>query len=60
MPLTQAEAEQLLTMPKALIDASPIELTLTLPLDQDRDLISVDRREAFILTIERGRRKEPG
>jgi len=57
MPLTQAEAEQLLTMPKALIDASPIELTLTLTLDQYRDLISVYRREAFILTIERGRRK---
>jgi hypothetical protein len=57
MPLTQAEADQLLTMPKAFIDARPIELTLTMPMDQDRELISADRREGFILTIERGRRK---
>lgn len=56
MPLTQTEADQLLTMPKAFTDGSPIELTLTQPMDQDRTLISFDRREAFILTVERGRR----
>lgn len=57
MPLTQSEADQLLKMPKAFVDNSPIELTLTQPMDDDRDLVSVDRREAFILTVERGRRK---
>jgi hypothetical protein len=57
MPLTQIEADQLLRMPKAFVDGRPIELTVTQPMDEDRDLISVDRREGFILTVERGRRK---
>ena len=57
MPLTQAEADQLLAMAKVFVDQSPIAVTQTLPMDLDRELISVDRREAFILTIERGRRR---
>ena len=56
MSLTQAEADQLLLLPKVFLDQSPIEFTLNEPMDQDRVLHSTDRREEFILTVERGNR----
>lgn len=57
MPLTQAEADGLLEMPKVFVDAAPLEFSLNQPMDYDRVLRSTDRREEFLLTIERGRRK---
>lgn len=57
MPLTQAEADELLQMQKVFVDNDPIEFSLTEPMDYDRVLRSTDRREEFFLTIERGRRK---
>ena len=57
MPLTQAEADELLQMPKVFVDNDPIEFSLAEPIDYDRVLRSTDRREEFLLTIERGRRK---
>ncbi len=57
MPLTQAEADQLLQMPKVFLERDPIEFSLHEPMDYDRVLRSTDRREEFLLTIERGRRK---
>lgn len=57
MALTQAEADHLLHLPKVFLDQSPIEFTLTEPMDQERLLRSTDRREEFVLTLERGNRK---
>lgn len=57
MPLTQAEADELLQMPKVFVDQGPIEFSRTQPMDYDRVLRSTDRREEFLLTIERGRLK---
>jgi hypothetical protein len=57
MPLTQAEADGLLEMSKVLVDAAPLDFSLTQPMDYDRVLRSSDRREEFFLTIERGRRR---
>lgn len=57
MPLTQAEADGLLEMPKVFVDTTPLEFSLTEPMDYDRILHSSDRREEFLLTIERGRRR---
>jgi len=57
MPLTQAEADELLQMPKVFVDNDPIEFSRREPMDYDRVLRSTDRREEFLLTIERGRRK---
>jgi hypothetical protein len=57
MSLTQAEADLLLKLPKRAHPGTVLELTTSMPMDQDWDLISHDRREQFILTIERGRRK---
>ena len=57
MPLTQAEADQLLQMPKVFLERDPIEFTMQEPMDYDRVLRSADRREEFLLTVERGRRK---
>lgn len=56
MPLPQAEADQLLSLPKIFVDTSPIEFTLNEPMDHERVLHSTDRREEFILTVERGNR----
>ena len=56
MSLTQAEADSLLNLPKVFLDPAPIEFTLTEPMDHERTLRSTDRREEFILTIERGNR----
>lgn len=57
MPLTQAEADGLLQMPKVFVDQDPIEFSLNEPMDYDRLIRSTDRREEFLLTIERGRRR---
>ena len=57
MSLTQAEADLLLKLPKHTHPGVVLQLTTSMPMDQDWDLISHDRREEFILTIERGRRK---
>lgn len=57
MHLTQAEADGLIQMPKVFVDQDPIEFSRTEPMDYDRVLRSTDRREEFLLTIERGRRR---
>jgi len=57
MSLTQADADLLLKLPKRTHPGTVLELTTSMPMDQDWDLVSHDRREEFILTIERGRRK---
>jgi len=56
MSLTQLEADALLQMPKIFVDAEPIEFSLTEPMDYEREMRSTDRREAFLLTVERGNR----
>ena len=57
MPFVQAEADALLQMAKEFVDSDPLEFTQTQPMNYDRLLQSMDRREQFFLTIERGRRK---
>lgn len=57
MSLTQAEADLLLNLRKRTYPGTVLELTTSMPMDMDWDLVSHDRREEFILTIERGRRK---
>jgi uncharacterized protein len=57
MALTQAEADALLQMPKEFVDSDPMEFSQTQPMNYDRLLQSVDRREQFLLTVERGQRK---
>src|SRR2546426_9137811 len=56
MFLTQAEADALLQMQKQFSDPAPIEFTIQRPMDHDRPLHSLDRREEFLLTLERGTR----
>lgn len=56
MPLTQAEADALLKMPKAFVDATPLDFPKTEPLRYGRVLLSVDRREEFLFDFERGSR----
>jgi hypothetical protein len=56
MSLTQAEADRLLRLPKTFLDSDPIEFALNEPMDHERVLRSSDRREEFVLTIERGTR----
>ncbi len=57
MALTQSEADALLKMPKAFVDPDPLDFTQTQPMNYDRLLQSVDRREQFLLTLERGKRQ---
>ena len=57
MSLTQAEADSLLKMSKEFMDADTLEFTQTQPMSYDRLLQSLDRREQFLLNVERGRRK---
>jgi hypothetical protein len=57
MSLTQTEADLLLKLPKHAMPGAVLELTTSMPMDEDWELLSHDRREEFILTIERGRRK---
>jgi hypothetical protein len=56
MALTQTEADALLQMNKEFADNDPLEFWQTQPMRYERLLLSVDRREQFILDIERGRR----
>ena len=57
MPLSQNEADRLLQMSKEFADSDPLEFSLAQPMNYQRELISVDRREKFILDVERGNRK---
>ncbi len=56
MSLTQVEADTLLQMPKIFVQSDPIEFSLIEPMDYERELRSIDRREGFLLTVERGNR----
>jgi len=56
MSLTQDEADTLIQMPKLFVESAPIEFSLTEPMDYERELLSTDRREGVLLTIERGNR----
>lgn len=55
--LSQPEADALLFMPKEFRELSPIRFSMQTPMDEEHILLSQDRREEFILTIERGNRK---
>ena len=55
--ISQSEADALLALPKSFKDDSPLEFSMTTPMDYERVLLSADRREEFLLTIERGNRK---
>jgi hypothetical protein len=55
--ISQAEADALLALPKVFKGDEPLEFSMTTPMDYERVLLSNDRREEFILTIERGNRK---
>ena len=55
MALTQAEANALLEMAKAFVEAAPIEFSLTQPMDDERWLRSTDRRGEFALAEYRTR-----
>ena len=57
MALTQPEADSLLQMPKEFVDAGLLEFSQNEPMNCDRLLQSLDRREQFLLTVERGQRK---
>lgn len=56
MALTQTEADALLQMTKGFADTDPLEFWQTQPMRYERLLLSADRREQFILDVERGRR----
>lgn len=55
--ISQAEADALLALPKIFKGDEPLEFSMATPMDHERVLLSSDRREEFILTIERGNRK---
>jgi len=55
--ISQAEADTLLALPKMFKGDEPLEFSMTTSMDHERVLLSNDRREEFILTIERGNRK---
>jgi galactose mutarotase-like enzyme len=55
--ISQSEADALLQMSKEFKELLPLRLTQQSPMDDERFLFSQDRREEFILTIERGQRK---
>ena len=57
MFLTQAEADHLLALAKEFVESDPLIYPYTQPLSYDRALRSIDRREEFSLTVERGKRK---
>ena len=56
MPLSQAEADYLLSLAKEFTESDPLIFPNTQPLNYNRPLRSVDRREEFVLTVERGNR----
>jgi hypothetical protein len=57
MPISQTEANRLLHMAKEFADEDPIEFSTTQPMRFECALVSLDRRERFLLDVERGRRK---
>lgn len=56
MPLTQAEADALLQMPKEFVEVTPLEFPNSQALRYERELRSMDRREQFLFDFERGNR----
>ena len=56
MPLTQAEADALLQMPKQFVDHTPLEFPKMQPVRYERELRSMDKREQFLFDFERGNR----
>jgi hypothetical protein len=56
MALTQTEADALLQMPKEFVEADPLEIPMTQPVNYVRSLRSTDRREEFLFDFERGNR----
>jgi hypothetical protein len=46
-----------MALPKHFVESDPLEFALTQPMDYERLLHSPDRREEFVLTVERGRRR---
>jgi hypothetical protein len=55
--IPQTEADGLLALRKTFKEDAPLEFTTTTSMDYERALLSDDRREEFLLTIERGNRK---
>jgi len=58
MSLTQTEADYLLRLDKRFIDSAPIELSQVMGMDFIRELLSLDRKEKFLLDVRRGRRQK--
>src|SRR5690348_4212514 len=56
MPLKQLEADELLNMAKEFVESDQLLYPNTQPLRYDRALRSLDRREEFFLSVERGNR----
>ena len=56
MPLTQADADALLQLPKEFVDTAPLDFPRTQSLLYERVLLSADRHEEFLFDFERGRR----
>jgi hypothetical protein len=57
MPITQNEANRLLHIAKEFAETDPLEFSTSHAMNFHRALVSVDRRERFMLDVERGRRK---
>lgn len=56
MLLTQSEADHLLSLEKSFVSAATIEFSINQPFTHTHDLHSRDRREQFLLDVERGGR----
>jgi hypothetical protein len=56
MPLTRAEADALLQIPKEFIESAPLEFPNSQALRYERELRSMDRREQFLFDFEQGNR----
>jgi hypothetical protein len=57
MPISQNEADRLRRMTKEFAEPDLLEFSNTQPMRYQRALVSLDRRERFLLDLERGRRK---
>jgi hypothetical protein len=56
MSLTQDEADHLLSLEKTFVSTPLIEFHIRSPFEHMYDLVSADRREQFLLDVERGGR----
>jgi hypothetical protein len=56
MSLTQLEADHLLAMEKGFASADTVQFNMSVPFQDTHDLRSRDRRELFLLDVERGGR----